>query len=106
MTRFRPPPRPDGCVATRPPFLLESGPMTEKIYVAADLGAGSGRVIAGRFDGSRLRFEETNRFDNSQTPLPAGQRRKRRWMRWCSCWTWMHLPSIHRHRTLSVHTLP
>ncbi len=46
--------------------------MTEKIYVAADLGAGSGRVIAGRFDGSRLRFEETNRFGNPQTPLPGG----------------------------------
>ena len=36
------------------------------------MGAGSGRVIAGRFDGSRLRFEETNRFENSQTPLPGG----------------------------------
>ncbi len=46
--------------------------MSEKIYVASDLGAGSGRVIAGRFDGSRLRFEETNRFDNFQTPLPGG----------------------------------
>ena len=46
--------------------------MTEKIYVASDLGAGSGRVIAGRFDGSRLRFEETNRFENNQTPLPGG----------------------------------
>ena len=46
--------------------------MSEKIYVASDLGAGSGRVIAGRFDGSRLRFEETNRFENNQTPLPGG----------------------------------
>ena len=46
--------------------------MNEKVYVAADLGAGSGRVIAGRFDGSRLRFEETNRFGNAQTPLPGG----------------------------------
>ncbi|MBR1609563.1 MAG: rhamnulokinase [Kiritimatiellae bacterium] len=46
--------------------------MHEKIYVASDLGAGSGRVIAGRFDGSRLRLEETNRFENSQTLLPEG----------------------------------
>ncbi|MBR4613580.1 MAG: rhamnulokinase, partial [Kiritimatiellae bacterium] len=41
----------------------------EKIFVASDLGAGSGRVIAGRFDGSRLRLEETNRFENTQTHL-------------------------------------
>ena len=46
--------------------------MKERIYVASDLGAGSGRVIAGRFDGTRLRFEETNRFENPQTPLPGG----------------------------------
>ena len=43
--------------------------MKEKTFVAADLGAGSGRVVAGRFDGSRLRLEETNRFDNPQTDL-------------------------------------
>lgn len=42
---------------------------SERIYVATDLGAGSGRVIAGRFDGSHLRLEETNRFDNTQTNL-------------------------------------
>ncbi|MBR1837833.1 MAG: hypothetical protein IJ783_11180 [Kiritimatiellae bacterium] len=46
--------------------------MKEKICVASDLGAGSGRIIAGRFDGARLRFEETNRFENAQTPLPGG----------------------------------
>ena len=43
--------------------------MNEKVYVAADFGAGSGRVIAGRFDGSRLRLEETARFENAQTNL-------------------------------------
>ncbi len=41
----------------------------QKVYVAADLGAGSGRVVAGLFDGSHLLLEETNRFDNSQTSL-------------------------------------
>ena len=39
----------------------------EKVYIASDLGAGSGRVIAGRFDGSRLRLEETNRFENTHS---------------------------------------
>ena len=43
--------------------------MVEKVYVAADLGAGSGRVIAGRFNGSHLKLQETNRFDNPQTNL-------------------------------------
>jgi rhamnulokinase len=34
----------------------------EKIYLAADLGAGSGRVMAGRFDGETLTIEEVSRF--------------------------------------------
>ena len=41
----------------------------EKVYVASDLGAGSGRVIAGRFNGSHLKLQETNRFENAQTNL-------------------------------------
>lgn len=43
--------------------------MFSKVYVASDLGAGSGRVIAGRFNGSILRLTETNRFENTQTNL-------------------------------------
>ena len=38
--------------------------MAEKIYVAADLGAESGRVIAGLWNGRRLRLEEIHRFAN------------------------------------------
>lgn len=38
--------------------------MSEKVYLAVDLGASSGRVVAGRFDGSRLTLEEVMRFDN------------------------------------------
>ena len=43
--------------------------MSDRIFVASDLGAGSGRVIAGRFNGSHLKLQETNRFENPQTNL-------------------------------------
>lgn len=33
-------------------------------YVAVDLGAGSGRVVLGSFDGERLALEELHRFPN------------------------------------------
>ena len=42
---------------------------TTKTYLAADLGAGSGRVVAGRFDGNTLSLEVVNRFDNTPFPL-------------------------------------
>lgn len=38
--------------------------MAEHVYLAVDLGASSGRVLAGAFDGQRLRLEEIHRFDN------------------------------------------
>lgn len=38
-----------------------------KVFLAVDLGAESGRVMAGAFDGERLRMEEARRFPN----LPA-----------------------------------
>ncbi len=38
-------------------------------YLAIDLGAGSGRAIAGRIDGNRLQLEEILRFDNSPVRL-------------------------------------
>lgn len=43
-----------------------------KIYLAVDLGAGSGRVLAGEFDGSRIELHELNRFDNIGLQLPSG----------------------------------
>ncbi|HOQ76268.1 MAG TPA: rhamnulokinase [Thermoclostridium sp.] len=38
--------------------------MKKLTMIAVDLGAGSGRTIAGRFDGSRLELVETHRFPN------------------------------------------
>ncbi len=41
-------------------------------HLAIDLGAGSGRVMAGHFDGKKLRIEEINRFANDGVRLPTG----------------------------------
>jgi rhamnulokinase len=38
--------------------------MSESCYLAVDLGAESGRVIAGFFDGRRVRLDEVHRFGN------------------------------------------
>ena len=38
--------------------------MADKVYLAIDLGAESGRTIAGLWDGRRLRLEEVHRFPN------------------------------------------
>lgn len=38
--------------------------MNGRTYLAVDLGASSGRVVAGQFDGRRLTLEETHRFEN------------------------------------------
>ncbi len=44
--------------------------MTEKCFLGVDLGAESGRVMAGLFDGRRIRLEEQHRFPN--TPVSLG----------------------------------
>lgn len=38
--------------------------MAERCYLAIDLGAESGRVVAGLFDGTHLRLDELHRFSN------------------------------------------
>ncbi len=38
--------------------------MAEKCFLGVDLGAESGRVMAGLFDGERIRLEEQHRFPN------------------------------------------
>ena len=38
--------------------------VSERVFLAVDLGASSGRVMAGLFNGNRLRLEQVHRFDN------------------------------------------
>ena len=38
--------------------------MPKKVYLAVDLGAESGRVIAGIWNGKTIRLEEVHRFPN------------------------------------------
>ena len=44
------------------------------LYAAIDLGALSGRVVVGRFDGERISLEELHRFTNRPVRLPDGLR--------------------------------
>ena len=44
----------------------------QKVFIAVDLGAGSGRVIAAITDLDKLELEELHRFDNPGTDLPGG----------------------------------
>ncbi|WP_226343677.1 rhamnulokinase [Agilicoccus flavus] len=44
----------------------------ERVYAAVDLGASSGRVIAGVLDGDRIDLVETARFDNGPVEVPTG----------------------------------
>ena len=48
--------------------------MSEKVYLAIDLGAESGRVIAGTYDGKTIQLEEMHRFPNGPIDV-AGTRR-------------------------------
>ena len=44
----------------------------ESAYLAADLGAESGRLVLGRFEGERMTFEEVHRFPNVPVRLQDG----------------------------------
>ena len=46
--------------------------MSTKTFIAVDLGAGSGRVIAATTDFATLELTEVHRFDNPGTDLPGG----------------------------------
>lgn len=56
----------------------------DKVFLAADLGASSGRVVAGLFDGARLRLEQVHRFENG--PVDVGGR-----MHWDLLAQWSHI---------------
>lgn len=43
--------------------------MAERCYLAIDLGAESGRVIAGLLDGRKIRLDELHRFANGPVHL-------------------------------------
>ena len=45
---------------------------SQKICLAVDLGAGSGRVVAGIYNGTRLELAEMNRFPNDAVKLADG----------------------------------
>jgi rhamnulokinase len=46
--------------------------MADKAYLAVDLGASGGRVLAGRFDGERLSLDELHRFENRAVEAAGG----------------------------------
>ncbi|MBL8850429.1 MAG: rhamnulokinase [Planctomycetaceae bacterium] len=48
--------------------------MAERVYLGVDLGAESGRVVAGLFDGRTIRLDELHRFPNGPVEV-AGTRR-------------------------------
>ena len=43
--------------------------MAEQTYLAVDLGAESGRVMAGHFDGRKISLEQFHRFPNGPVSL-------------------------------------
>ena len=57
---------------------------SSQVYLAVDLGASSGRVVAGEFSGSRLRLEEISRFENGGV-----QANKR--LQWDLLGLWQHI---------------
>ncbi len=58
--------------------------MAETCYVAVDLGAESGRVVVGQFDGRVVRLDEVHRFANSPVE-PAGS------LRWDTLQLWTEM---------------
>jgi rhamnulokinase len=49
------------------PLLLRDRIVTDQVYLAVDLGAESGRVMAGRFTGQQVQLEELHRFPTGTT---------------------------------------
>ena len=47
-------------------------PTQSSTFIAVDLGAGSGRVMAATSDGGQIELQELHRFDNPGTDIPGG----------------------------------
>src|SRR5437868_1534658 len=58
--------------------------MSQNSYIAIDLGASSGRHLAGSFDGRRLSLEEIYRFENG--PVAAAGK-----LHWDLLQLWQHV---------------
>ena len=58
--------------------------MAGQVYLAVDIGASSGRLVAGEFDGTRISLEDVYRFDNSG--VSAG-----RYVHWDVLEQWSHI---------------
>src|ERR1700743_2553915 len=43
--------------------------MSQQVYLGVDLGAESGRVMAGLWDGKKMQLEELHRFSNGGVPI-------------------------------------
>ena len=68
----------EGVARSNDPPALETPPMTA-VHLAVDLGAESGRVIAGRVEGGRVTLEELHRFPNGVHHFADGHGHSLRW---------------------------
>ncbi|MCA9049341.1 MAG: rhamnulokinase [Planctomycetaceae bacterium] len=73
--------------------------MTEKTYLAVDLGAESGRVMAGGFDGKQIRLQQFHRFPNG--PVMLGDT-----MRWNLVGLWSEIRNGLREAASKLGTSP
>src|SRR5260221_6209630 len=76
--------------------------MTEQVYLAVDLGAESGRVMAGLWDGNQMRLEEIHRFPNEPVEIGGS-------LRWDVARLWLEIQNgltkaarTHGQRIISV----
>lgn len=60
------------CLEFRLVIPKNAPPMSKQTFLAVDLGAGSGRVMAAIHADGKLELEELHRFDNPGTDLPGG----------------------------------
>jgi rhamnulokinase len=72
--------------------------MATRAYLAVDLGASSGRLVAGLFDGAKLRLSEISRFENG--PIAAAGH-----LYWDLLALWQHLQHALRAAAADLGTI-